>query len=67
MDKLDRVDRDTRFLGYDASKLSDDEKRFLETYHLMVEEQEEFLKNIAPISYICVLDDKDIEDYSNWQ
>jgi hypothetical protein len=71
MDKSKQIDknqnlRDVRFLIFDTSKLSDDEIRFLETYHLMIEDQEEFVKNIAPISYECILEDED-EDYSTWK
>lgn len=57
---------DNIWLKFDKEKLSDEDIKFLETYHLMIEEQEEFVKNIAPISYECILDNKDIEDYSNW-
>lgn len=63
IEAMNTIEKTTSF---DKNDLSDEEKLFLNTYKFMIDEQEDFAKNEAPISYKCILDDDDEEDYSDW-
>lgn len=58
--------KEVETISIDINKLSDDDIKFLDTYHLMIDEQNEFVKNVAQINYECLVQDEDDEDYSDW-
>lgn len=45
---------DVETITFDMDNLSDEEKLFLNTYHMMIEDQNRFVKETAHISYECL-------------